>query len=160
MSKDEDVKKAMVIVVTRVSKELSKKGASVYLPNHIASGVADQIFFAVEVIKSGANITPAKLSVLLASKGLGVFKLASEGGFDCGIKIATVLLGIAKFAVSPVGTPAAVMATAVSLLYDCYSADKSCGISAAVQAEINRRMLPIAVFLDNGVREVMSRQSF
>jgi hypothetical protein len=37
-----------------------------------------------------------------------------------------------------------------SLLNDCYSMDKSCGISDAVAAEIRKRIEPAALFLEQG----------
>lgn len=155
MSADDDANRALEFTITKLSKAAAKKGLiRAELPSNVASGLADQIFFAVDLLKKGAKITPGQLGLLLAQKGLGIFKIASQGQWDCGIAIATVLFSLIKFSAAG---PASALVQACSLLYDCYCMDRSCGITDAVNAEIQKRTLPVVIFLDAGVRQWLSR---
>lgn len=102
--------------------------------------MGDQLTFTYEVLKTGANITPSKLAVLLAEKGLGIAKIANTAGkLTCAISVAAVGLGVVKAAGALLGTGATggaasgvLLVEVGSLLYDAYQMDANCGLSAAV----------------------------
>ena len=153
----------LVAIVTRASKEAVEKGLiKATLPPHVASGVADQLYCAIDLLKSGAKISPGKLGLILAQKGLGIFKISSGGHWDCGIAIATVLISIAK---TGIGGPATAFYNAANLLYDCYNrpvAKVTCrfmlpgvGALTAISAHFQNGMKPASMLTKPAMMEVL-----
>jgi hypothetical protein len=145
-------------------KKASQKGVEHGLvrseiQEHVASGLADQYAFTFELISSGTKVTPEKLAVLLAEKGLGIAKLASgDGRYQCGITV--MLFGIGFFKSFRAAVAAAATEGLATYLLICevselvqtmYELDAKCGVSATARKEAEKRLLPAYTWVENGI---------
>lgn len=140
-------------------KQAVKQGASkAELPDEISKFLASQLSFTFDLLKKGSKLTPGYLAVLLAQKGFSIADLAAGKRFDCGITM--VLLGTSltkAVALTTFTGPVHLAFTAAELLSECYSVDKSCGISDAAYKEVEKVTLPAYMWLEQGIVEWMSR---
>ena len=141
------------------AKQAVKQGAAkADLPEDLSRFLASQLSFTFDLVKKGAGLTPGYLAVLLAHRGIGDADLAVGRRFDC--RITALLLGASltkAIALTTFTGPAQLAITAAELLAECYSMDKTCGISDAVYKEVERVSLPAYIWLEQGIVEWMSR---
>jgi hypothetical protein len=166
----EEEKKFCEKIVKKAAKEAVKYGLiKAELPSYVASGIADQLAVAYDLVKassdatqSSGSISPEKLTIALLQKGLGMAKIASGNrGWQCGVAVAVLSVGLYKAGGSLVAdgvsegvlTPL-FLAEAGSALADAYAMDEKCGISDAVQSKVNEVVLPIYMWFENGVKEI------
>jgi hypothetical protein len=140
------------------SKQVVKNGgAKMGLPANVASGIADQISCAFDLVKKGATITPANLALVLFNKGLGIAKIAAGKEYACGIAILTLSTAVINAAFfTTFSGPGYAVVKAISLVSDCYAMDKSCGISDAVVKKIDDVVDPAYMWLDTGIVQWIS----
>ncbi|HKR36467.1 MAG TPA: hypothetical protein VJT10_16605 [Steroidobacteraceae bacterium] len=140
-------------------KQAVKYGSSkTGLPDDVSKFLAGQLSFAFDLIKKGSKITPGYLAVLLAQKGLGIADLAVSQRYDCAITVLLLGTSLTKsIALTTFTGPAHFAVTAAELLAECYSVDKSCGVSDAISQQIDEVTLPAAMWLEQGVMQWISR---
>ena len=101
-----------------------------HIPDDISKFMARQLSFTIDLVKKGGNLTPAYLSLLLAQKGLGIANLAMGKRADCGIAVVLLAISLTISAGFTAFTgPMHFTVTAAELLSECYSVDKTCGVS-------------------------------
>jgi hypothetical protein len=141
------------------AKQAVKKGAAkVDLPDDVSRFLASQLSFTFDMVKKGSKLTPGYLAVLLAQKGLGIADLALGQRFDCAITVALLGASLTKaIALTTFTGPAHFAITAAELLSECYSVDKTCGISDAAYKEVEKVTLPAYMWMEQGIVDWMSR---
>lgn len=141
------------------AKQAVRQGAAkTDLPEDLSNFLADQLAFTFDLVKKGGRLTPRYLAALLIHKGLSITDLVLGKRFDCAI--AVLILGTAltkSMALTTFTGPAHLIITSAELLSQCYSMDKTCGISDAAIEGIERASLPAYIWLEQGVVEWMSR---
>ena len=141
------------------AKQAVQRGAlSAGLPDDVSKFLGRQLAFTFDLLKKGSKLTPGTLGILLAGKTLGVADLAFGPRYDCAISVLLLATSLTKsIGFTTFSGPLPLLVNAASLLADCYSVDKSCGISDAVQERVQAVTLPAAMWLETGVVEWMSR---
>lgn len=141
------------------AKQAVRQGAAkADISEDMSKFLASQLAFTYDLVKKGAKVTPRHLAALLFDKGLGIADLVLGRRFDCAI--AALILGsslVKSFALTTFEGPAVFVIDAAQLLAECYSMDKTCGISDAVSEEIQKASLPAYIWMERGVVEWMSR---
>ena len=131
------------------------------LPDDVALFLGRQLSVAVDMVKGAPNLTLGKASVLLLQKQLAIANLALGKRADCAIAVllfSTSLVKAGCFTTLTGGGHAVFVA--VELLSELYSVDKTCGISEAVAQKVEETTVPAAMWLDQGVREMLSRGGY
>lgn len=168
MSEADVGKDVFIKIVKKASKEGVKAGLiKVEIQDHVASGLADQYAFTYEMISKGKKLTPEKLAIALAEKGIGIAKMgSSDQQVQCGLAVAVVGIGFFKAfraaaaAVASEGamTPLLVCETA-ELIEKIYQMDKKCGVSQAVKNEVVKQVTPAYMWVENGITEWIGSQT-
>jgi len=135
------------------AKQGVKQGSSkADLPDDVSKFLANQLSFTFDLVKKGSKITPGYLAVLLAHKGLGIADLALGKRYDCAITVLLLGASLTKaIALTTFTGPVHLAITAAELLSECYSVDKTCGISDAAYKEIEKATLPAYMWLEQGI---------
>jgi hypothetical protein len=141
------------------SKYAVKKGVTkLEIPDSVASGLADQLSVTFDLVKKGGNITPGYLGIMLATKGVGIAKIAGGKKFECGTAVVTLGIAVTKAACFTTWSgPAYALVKAISILSDLYSVDKACGVTDAVAEKVHEVVDPAYIWLERGIWEWMSR---
>lgn len=127
------------------------------LPDEVAGFLATQLAFTFDLVKKGHKLTPAYLAVLLAQKSLGMASLASAHRYDCAITVLLLGTSLTKaIAMTAFTGPVHLLITAAELLSECYSVDKSCGVSDAVYEKIEETALPAYIWMEQGIVQWLS----
>ena len=141
------------------SKQAVKQGSiKAGLPDEVAGMLSSQLAFTFDLVKKGTKLTPGYLAILLAQKNLAIAKLATGARYECAIT-ALLLAASLTTAVAMTGFtgPVHLLITAAELLSECYSVDKSCGISDTVNKQIEEVTLPAYIWMEQGIVQWMSR---
>lgn len=141
------------------AKQAVRRGTLIAgLPDDVCKFLAGQLAFTFDLLKKGNKLTPGYLGILLAGKALGVADLALDQRYDCAISVLLLATSLTKsIGFTTFTGPAHLLVNAASLLADCYSVDKSCGVSDVVQKKVQAVTLPAAMWLESGVVEWLSR---
>jgi hypothetical protein len=141
------------------ARQAIKQGsAKADLPDDLSKFLASQLAFTFDLVKKGSKLTPGYLAVLLAQKGLSIADLAAGKRLDCAITVLLLGTSLTKaIALTTFTGPAHLAITAIELLSECYSMDKTCGISGADYKEIEKVSLPAYMWLEQGIVEWMAR---
>lgn len=144
------------------AKQSVKHGAGkLDLPDEVATFLASQLSFTFDLLKKGARLSRGDLMALLVQKQLSIAQLATGKRFDCALAFAVLGLSLTKAVAFTTFTgPAHFAVTAVELLAECYSVDKSCGISDAAYRAAEKVALPAATWLEQGIVQWISRGGY
>ncbi|MBL0729842.1 hypothetical protein [Piscinibacter sp. HJYY11] len=144
------------------AKQSVKHGAAkLDLSDEVAAFLAEQLSFTFDLVKKGASLSAGELTVRLLQKNLSIARIAADKRFDCAIAFTVLGLSLTKAVAYTTFTgPAHFAVTAVELLAECYSVDKSCGISDAAYQAAEKVALPAAMWLEQGIVQWMSRGGY
>ena len=93
--------------------------------------VAAQAEFTVDVMSRGSKITPAQLSVALATKGLSITGLSDNEYVKCAGSLASVAAQLSAASSLTISTAGAAIVPAILLLSDTYMLVQSCTPAAS-----------------------------
>ncbi|TKD46939.1 hypothetical protein [Azotobacter chroococcum] len=144
------------------AKQAVRQGAAkAELPDELSTLLADQLAFTSDLIKKGKKLTPGYLLVLLIQNNLSLAKVATGKRFDCAISVLLLSISLTKaIALTAFTGPAHFAVTAAELLSECYSMDKTCGISEAAYKEVEKVTLPAYIWLEQGIIEWISKSLY
>jgi len=143
------------LVKAGAKQAVKQGGKKMDLPDEVSDLLADQLAFTYELLKTGAKLTSGELMVRLIHKEIGIARLATDQRFDCGIALVVLAAALTQTALyTTVTGPISWTWNAVSLLSDCYSVDKACGISEKMMDEV---AIPAATWLEQGVIQWLNR---
>lgn len=140
-------------VIKSLSKQMVKQGASqLELSEDVATFLARQLAFTMDLLKKGHTITPGYLALLLTSKAASIADLAAGKRYECGFAVLFLSTSLTKAAVfTTFAGPGHFIWTAAELLAEVYSADKACGVSAAVSKKVEETVVPGYMWLESEI---------
>lgn len=168
--KDSDMHGFFHAVVRKGTSEALKAGlVKTGLSDSVSDGIGEQYTVAYElVLAAGARkLNARKLGELLATKGLGIAKIANKQNIlSCGISAGYVAVSISKTVGSLLAAEAsgglaggAVIVEVGGLMADLYQMDADCGISAAAKRQIDKVAETAASAMYNTVMQAIIRGS-